>query len=60
MPFSAADAKKHKKGLSKAQASSWAKIANAILADCEEVGGADCDVKAIRIANSKVGKKNAK
>ncbi len=59
MPFSAADAKKHKKGLSAAQAKKWAKIANAILADCEEVGGPDCDAKAIRIANSRTGKKNA-
>jgi len=57
MPWSPSDAAKHKKGLSPAQAAKWAKIANGILADCQSAKGSDCEGKAIRIANSKVGGK---
>lgn len=53
MPWSAGDAKKHKKGLSKEQAKKWAKIANKVLKDCRDKGGKDCEAKAIRVANSK-------
>lgn len=47
MPWSAGDAKKHKKGLSAAQSRKWSKVANSVLADSGDEG------KAIRIANSK-------
>ena len=55
MPWSAGDAKKHKKGLSSAQAKKWAKIANKVLADCKKDGKSQsyCEGKAIRVANSK-------
>lgn len=56
MPWTASDAKKHKKGLSSEQSKKWAKIANAALASCKKKGGNDCDAYAIRVANSKVGK----
>jgi len=49
MPWSAKDAKKHKKGLTPAQSRKWSKVANAVLDDSGDEG------KAIRIANSKVG-----
>ena len=54
MPWSAAGAKRHKKGLSSAQASKWAAIANAILSKTGD------EAKAIRIASSKVGKHGSK
>lgn len=54
MPWSAGDAKKHKKGLSKTEAKKWAEIANSIL---KETGD---EAKAIRIANSRVGRKRSK
>ena len=57
MPWSSSEAVKHKKGLSPAQAAKWAKIANGILADCQSAKGSDCEGKAVRIANSKVGGK---
>lgn len=53
MPWVAADAKKHKKGLTSQQAKKWASIANGVLKDCQKKGGKDCEGKAIRIANSK-------
>jgi hypothetical protein len=57
MPFTAADADKHKKGLSEGQKKTWAKIANAVFEDCMEVKKSDkeCAPSAIRVANSKVG-----
>jgi len=53
MPWSASDAKKHKKGLTPAQSAKWASIANGVLKSCQASGGKDCEGKAIRIANSK-------
>jgi uncharacterized protein YdaT len=50
MPWSAGDAKKHKKGLSKTEAKKWAEIANAALKQYGDEG------KAIRVANSRVGR----
>lgn len=57
MPWSAEDAKKHKKGLTKKQAQQWAKIANSVLSQCLKNGGKQksCEAKAIKVANSKVG-----
>jgi uncharacterized protein YdaT len=57
MPWKSTDAKKHKKGLTKAQASKWAKIANAVLSECLGAGKdqSTCEAKAIRVANSKAG-----
>lgn len=56
MPWTARDASKHKKGLTPAQQKKWASVANAVLAQCEKDKGSDCEGKAIRIANSQVGK----
>lgn len=53
MPWTAKDAKRHKKGLSPSQAKEWAKVANSVLASCQKEGGKDCEGKAIRVANSK-------
>jgi hypothetical protein len=57
VPWTAADAKKHKKGLSSSQAKKWARIANNVLRQCEDSGKShkDCAASAVRIANSKVG-----
>lgn len=54
MPWTKEDAKKHKKGLTKAQASKWAKIANGALKTClsEGKGNKECEGRAIRIANA--------
>ena len=48
--WTSADVDRHKKGLSPKGKAKWAKIANAILAATGD------DAKAIRIANSKVGR----
>lgn len=55
MPFTAADAKRHKEGLTGEQESAWAKIANAVLKRCQGQGNsADfCEGKAVRVANAK-------
>jgi hypothetical protein len=53
MPWTAADAKRFKKGLTSSQASKWASIANAVLKQCKSQGSSNCEGKAIRIANSK-------
>lgn len=55
MPWSPADAEKHKKGLNDKQKKKWAKIANGILSECQDMKQKDCEAKAIRIANSSVG-----
>ena len=47
MPWSSAQASKHKKGLSSQQKDKWASIANSVLADTGDEG------LAIRIANSR-------
>jgi hypothetical protein len=54
MPWTPADAKSHKKGLSPAGEKKWAKIANSARAKCIADGGSEkvCDASAIRIANS--------
>lgn len=54
MPWTAADAKSHKKGLSSMQARAWANIANQALSDCQAKNGSDCEGRAIRIANAAV------
>ncbi|MBM4240582.1 MAG: hypothetical protein FJ150_02755 [Euryarchaeota archaeon] len=53
MPWSAGDAKKHKKGLTSAQAKKWAEIANSVYRDCMSTKDNDkfCSGKAIRLAN---------
>jgi hypothetical protein len=56
MPWTAADASKHKKGLSATQARQWAHVANSALARCQEDGDSDCDGRAIRQANAAVDK----
>jgi uncharacterized protein YdaT len=60
IPWTKDDAPKHKKGLTEAEKKKWAEIANSVLSDCKKNGGKqkDCEAKAIRIANSKVGGKS--
>lgn len=53
MPWTASDAKKHKKGLTSEQAKKWASTANAALKSCQAKNGKDCEGYAIRVANSK-------
>lgn len=55
MPWQPSDAHKHKKGLTKKQAQQWAKIANSVLEQCRKDKGKNCEAKAIKAANSKVG-----
>lgn len=55
MPWNVSDVEKHKKGLSASAKRRWVKIANSILAECQETKQADCEARAIRIANSRVG-----
>jgi len=55
MPWTVSDVDKHKKGLSAQQKRRWVKIANGILDECREMKQKDCEQRAIRIANSKVG-----
>jgi len=54
MPWVAADAKRHKKGLSSSQAKKWASIANGRLKACLAEGGKQkhCEGSAIRVANA--------
>jgi hypothetical protein len=53
MPWTVEDVDSHKKGLTPAQKAKWVAIANGVLKDCLAKKETDCDVKAIRIANSK-------
>jgi uncharacterized protein YdaT len=57
MPWSVGDVDKHKKGLTQKQKKRWVEIANSILRDCRETkpGSKDCEARAIRIANSRIG-----
>lgn len=52
MPWTAADADEHIKGLTAKQRRTWAAVANAALERCEADGGSDCDGSAIRQANA--------
>lgn len=57
MPWTTDDVEGHVKGLTAEQKAAWVKIANQTLADCGS--GADCEGKAIRVANAaaqRVGK----
>jgi hypothetical protein len=58
MPWTVEDVDKHKGGLSPGQKRRWVKIANEVLDACETHNGKDCDVLAIKVANSKVGRKD--
>ena len=55
MPWTANDADKHKKGLSEKQRKRWAAVANAVLKRCNQNSEDDCEGKAIKIANARVG-----
>ena len=61
MPWTAADADKHKKGLSAKQKRQWAKVANSALEKCLDDDGnqSACEASAIRQANSTVGNNSA-
>lgn len=58
MPFTLADARSHKHGMSTAQARRWVNVANKVLEACLKDGGTDetCAPQAIRQANGVVGK----
>jgi putative serine protease XkdF len=56
MPWVAADADRHKKGLSAKQKRQWAHVANSALARCQAESGTDCEGRAVRQANSAVDK----
>lgn len=56
MPWTAADAKKHKKGLSPKQAKVWAAVANNALKRCEKKGEKDCEARAIKQADVVAGR----
>jgi hypothetical protein len=56
MPWTAADAKRHVKGLTPKQARQWSHVANAALSRCQDAGESDCEGRAIRQANSVVSK----
>lgn len=58
MPWTVGDVDKHKKGLSKEQKRRWVKIANSILSECQDTKQQNCEARAIRIANSRVGGSN--
>ena len=55
IPWTKKDVPKHKKGLTEKQKEKWVEIANSVLKQCKKDGGKDCEAKAIRTANSKVG-----
>lgn len=55
MPWSESDVEKHKKGLTDKQKRRWVNIANSVLEECQELKQKNCEAKAIRIANSRVG-----
>lgn len=59
MPWSASDAKRHKKGLSSEQSSKWAKIADSARAHYLGMGYSEkkADELAIRTANSRTKRK---
>lgn len=52
MPWTTADVDQHMKGLTPQQKAQWVKMANSMLQRCQEQGGKNCDVKAIRMANA--------
>jgi hypothetical protein len=54
MPWTEADVDRHKAGLTPDQKKQWVAVANSALAACEEKGGKDCDVSAIRQADAVV------
>lgn len=60
MPWTKSQVEKHKEGLTDSQKEKWVSIANSVLQNCLDDGGnqSECEGKAIRIANSKVGQNN--
>lgn len=58
MPWSKGDVAKHKKGLSESEKAKWVRIANGIFEECRSAGQDNCEARAIRVANSKVGESN--
>ena len=50
MPWTAADADKHMKGLTAKQKRVWARVANSTLSACEEAGKEDCEASAMKQA----------
>ena len=60
MPWVKEDVSKFKSNLSEQDQKKWVSIANSVLKQCKDEEGSqsDCEAKAIRIANSKVGTTN--
>lgn len=58
MTWHASDADRHRKDLTEDQKKKWASTANAVFTQCMASGGnkAQCEGKAVRIANSKINK----
>lgn len=52
MPWTTSDVESHIKGLTPEQKKRWVAVANDALRKCEDKGGANCDARAIRIANA--------
>jgi hypothetical protein len=52
--YTAADSKKHYKGLSSKKQRQWAKVANSAYDRCTREGRKNCDAEAIRVANGVV------
>jgi hypothetical protein len=57
LPWTPADARRHKRGLSAKQARQWAHVANSMLKSCMDRGGSQsrCEGRAVRAANAAVG-----
>jgi len=59
MPWTVRDVDRFKKGLTPGQKKKWVEIANGSLAECRLKGGDRCEEHAVRIANAKVGVREA-
>lgn len=57
MPWVPSDADEHNEGLTDEARRQWAAVANAVLAQCRNEGGADCEARAIKQANAAVAVK---
>lgn len=57
MPWVPSDADEHNEGLTDESRRQWAAVANAVLAQCRNEGGSDCEARAIKQANAAVAVK---
>lgn len=54
MPWVPSDADEHNEGLTDEARRQWAAVANAVLSQCRNEGGSDCEARAIKQANAAV------